>query len=123
LNNLQSFLEREYNRIDKTIYRLERSLRKYAADDCRGDGQRAMLEIQRDHLTCINELLEHVDDPASVQAKGMLRMAVVQREHERSAQQDHSCNGCHSDQWWQTFSRMEYMSYLVNQINHLLLVK
>lgn len=123
MKNLQSFLKREFKRIDKTIYRLERGLKKYATDDCRGDGQRAMLEIQRDHLNCINELLELVDDPASVQAKGMLRMATVQREHEQVAQQDHHFDGHHSDNWWLTFSRMEYMSYLVNQINHLLLVK
>ncbi len=123
MKDARQFLQRELSKINTNIARLEKGLENYADDDPRGDGQRAMLEIQREHLGFVRDLLDNSETPARAMAMTAQRLIQTIIEHGQSIRKDRSHDGKHSDEWWETLGREEYMNYLANQIIDLTLKK
>ncbi len=123
MKDARQFLQRELNKIKTNISRLEKSLESYADDDPRGDGQRAMLEIQREHLGFVKDLLDNAETPARAMAITAQRLIQTIIEHNQAASKEHSHDGKHSDEWWKTLGREEYMQYITTQIIDLTLKK
>ena len=124
VKDIKPFLTHEHSQITGNIARLEQSVKNHADDGSNaGDGQRALLEIQYARLDIIEELLFHVDDPLDVHALCLVRLTEAADQHNRLARNEHNHTGRHSDAWWQTLDRIEYLTYLVEHIRQLTLVR
>ena len=120
MTTLADYLQREHHRIEGNIDRLERGLTTYddPNDPC-ADGQRAMLDIQRDHLALLEEMQQNIERPAEVLSLCALELAQAVIEHDESRLHEHSHNGRHCDSWWQTLGRLDYLSKLTHDVIHL----
>jgi hypothetical protein len=124
MKDIKPFLIHEHSQIANNIARLEQGLRDHNNEHANTEsGQRALLDIQCARLDLINELLRYVDDPLGVHALCLVRLQAVIERHKRLAQREHNHTGRHSDAWWQTLDRVEYLTYLVEHIQHLTLVR
>ena len=118
---LPDYLQREHHLIESNIDRLLRGLETYQdPNDPRNAGQRAMLAIQREHLALIEEMQAHVGDPAEVLTLCALQLAQTAMEHEKSRLHEHSHDGRHSDDWWKTLGRLDYLGKLTHEVIHLM---
>jgi hypothetical protein len=124
MKDIKPFLTHEHGQITNNIARLEQSLRDHITDNVDTEkGQRALLDIQCVRLDIINELLRYVDDPLGVHALCLVRLASVIEQHNQLARREHNHTGRHSDAWWQTLDRIEYLTYLVEHIQQLTLMR
>lgn len=124
MRDIKPFLIHEHSQITSNIVRLEQGLRDQTNEYENGrSGQRALLDIQCARLDLIDELLRYVNDPLGVHALCLVRLQAVIEQHNRLAQREHNHTGRHSDAWWQTLDRMEYLTYLVEHIQQLTLMR
>ena len=123
MKDVKPFLTHELSQIQNNIARLKRSLEGISKDNPRGDGQRTMLAVQYDHYAVVSELISFADDCLDVEVICLMRLYEAIAQYESVARHDTNHGGMHCDDWWHNLNRVEYLTYLMQKINHLTLVR
>ena len=115
---LPEYLNHQHHLIEANIDRLMNGLADLEQDPELPDtlGQRALLEIQFQHLALIEDLQKNAGDPAAVLNMCAARLMLATMVHERARNHDHDHNGRHCDAWWDSLGRLSYLNKITHHI-------
>ena len=116
--SLPEYLNHEHHLVEANISRMMGGLDTLEQDPESPDtlGQRALLEIQFQHLALIEDLQKHADNPADVLNMCAARLMLATMVHERAGFHDHNHDGRHGDAWWDSLGRQDYLSNITHHI-------
>jgi hypothetical protein len=117
LPSIEDFFTQEFQWIDHNIEQLTTLInRSYLPDDPLGNGERALLTVQRHHRSIIEAIAAASDDFATALALCHTRLKTLETTHHRLAQNNHAVQLLHSDQWWDMVDELDYLLDLVTRI-------
>ncbi|GAB4574176.1 MAG: hypothetical protein Kow0077_19380 [Anaerolineae bacterium] len=115
---VQTFFVREIVRLRHSIALLERGLSAYPPGDPRADGQRALLASEQKSRELLLDLAENATDLVALQLALRVQYGLAVRDHERARNQAGDGEALRDDHWWETLGKMEYLGYLMRQLDH-----